>query len=215
MSAIDPKCHGASVSLSMMKKLVTFFPTVICESEHNAYDTDVDRFHLATDLPSVYQNDGSSPIRRDEWWANVFANERFPTLARLIKAALSIFTCPVIEQSFSGMNDIITAKTNRLSIDTFSAIQSVKFDIRASKETSFGRYRRPNSLRSPVNAKLCRKLIAARSTYHQKLAVNRKRKIQKYQEINIESIRKKHKQSIHKRAEKARKLIFKRKHSDN
>ena len=105
------------------------------------HDTDVDRFHLATDLPSVYQNDGSSPIRLDEWWAKVFANERFPTLARLIKATLSIFTCPVIEQSFSGMNDIITAKTNRLSIDTFSAVQSVKFDLHASKKTSFGRYR--------------------------------------------------------------------------
>ena len=54
----------------------------------------------------------------------------FPVLGRVIKAAMSIFAGPMIGLSFSGINDLLTPKTNRLSIETVSDIQSVKFELR-------------------------------------------------------------------------------------
>ena len=114
-----------------MKTLITYFQYV------DQYDADVDSYHLSPDLPAIFKRDGTSPRRLDEWWAEVLQSERFPILGRLIKAVLSIFTGRMIEQSFSGKNDIVTKMTNWLAIDTFSAIQSVKFDLHAS----FTRYR--------------------------------------------------------------------------
>ena len=55
--------------------------------------------------------------------ADIF--KHYPALKKTISAALSIFTGPRIEQSFSMMNNIITKKTNRLDVTTFGSIQTV------------------------------------------------------------------------------------------
>ena len=48
----------------------------------------------------------SYPI--DEWWADVLATHNFPHLGRVVKAALSIFTGPRVEQSFSVIKILLT-----------------------------------------------------------------------------------------------------------
>ena len=110
----------------------------------------------------------------NEWWEEVLQSERFPILGRLIKAVLSIFTGPTIEQSFSGMNDIVTKKTIgwQLAFSQLFEVSSLIYVL--GKQTSFTRYRQRNYLRSPVNKRLCRKFISARDTYHKKLIVCRK-----------------------------------------
>ena len=100
LSAIDPKCQGSTVAASMMKKLKTYFVTVITDdATADAFDLEVDKFHLETNLPAALCTD-DSPKRLDEWWAEVFSNRKYPILFKMIKACLSIFTGPMIEQSF-------------------------------------------------------------------------------------------------------------------
>ena len=116
-------------------------------------DTEVDCFHLAQDVPSKFKADGKSPRRVDVWWAEVLSTHDFTHLGCVVIAAQSIFTGPRIEQSFSGMNNIITGTTNRLHIDTFAAIQTVKFHLLESKQKSVNRYPCHNYLHSSVNPK--------------------------------------------------------------
>ena len=97
-------------------------------------------------MPQKLKDDGKTPVRLDHWWAAVFRKHDFFSLEKVVKAALSIVTGPRIEQSFTGMNSTITSTTNRLNTSTFSALQTVKMDLTASKETSFKRYHRKNFL---------------------------------------------------------------------
>lgn len=99
LSSIDPKCHGNTVAADMMKRLSTYFPNVVSPSDKDSYDLEVDGFHLQQGLPVAVNSDGSMK-RLDQWWSEVFATIESPHMFGIIKAALSIFTGPMIEQSF-------------------------------------------------------------------------------------------------------------------
>lgn len=73
-------------------------------------------------------------MRLDEWWTPVFPLEKYPNVSIIVKACLSIFTSPRVEQSFNIMNDIITTTTNRLDVSTFDSVQTVRYYL-SSKET--------------------------------------------------------------------------------
>ena len=75
------------------------------------------------------------------------------------------------------MNDVINKKTNRMNVDTFSAIQTVKYDLRAKRQSSISKFHRINFLRSPINTKMCKRMMLSRKAYNEKLgAIRRKRK---------------------------------------
>ena len=57
-------------------------------------------------------------------WSLMFDFDGYPHLSKVIKACLSIFTGPMIEQSFSTMNNVINKKTNRINVETVNAIQT-------------------------------------------------------------------------------------------
>ena len=124
LSAVDPKCHGAEVACRAMKKLGSFFPNVIKEEELDAYDADVDKFHLLKDLPTWRDEDKTQRV--DHWWNEVLKKHNLVYLGKVVKASLSIFTGPRVEQTFSLMNNTITSTTNRFLTSTFSALQTVK-----------------------------------------------------------------------------------------
>ena len=74
------------------------------------------------------------------------------------------------------MNDIISSKTNRLQIKTFSAIQKVEYDLKASNQTSIQKYRSFNFLRSPVDQELCSKITSSWKAYEDRLKETRQKK---------------------------------------
>ncbi|KAJ8047715.1 hypothetical protein HOLleu_06778 [Holothuria leucospilota] len=95
---------------------------------------------------------------------------KYPATKKTFTAALSIFTGPRIEQLFSIMNHVVNKKTNRLDVETFSAIQTVKYDFMNTGESAIQRYHRANKLKSPVDGSVC---------YHMRTAYGRhKRKKQ-------------------------------------
>ena len=49
------------------------------------------------------------------------------------------------------MHDVIDKKTNHVNVDTFSSLQTVKFDLGVRNVSSTYRSRRRDLLRSPIN----------------------------------------------------------------
>ena len=59
------------------------------------YDREVDKYHLCSNFPS------SVSKRLDKWSPEVLPSLVCPHLFMIIKSAMSIFTGPMMEQSFS------------------------------------------------------------------------------------------------------------------
>lgn len=208
LSSIDPKARGHSVTNEYMTKLPKLLNVDIQADDMDEYKLQCTQYQLDSKLPPF--NDGA---RVDKWWGEVF--QHYPALKRTISAALSIFTGPRIEQSFSMMNNIITKKTNRLDVTTFASIQTVRYDLMNKGVTSVELYRRDNILKSPVDKSVCYHMLTAKSR------LNAKRKRQSSNKPPV--IRKRHKSSevssqpksratahVHKAAALAKKQIFQR-----
>ena len=51
----------------------------------------------------------------------------------MVIAVLTIFHGPRVEGSFSGMTDIIDSKSGRLDIESYDAMQTVKYALMANQ----------------------------------------------------------------------------------
>ena len=108
------------------------------------------------------------------------------------------------------MNDVINKKTNRINVDTFAAIQTVKYDLRAKRQSSISRFRRINFLRSPINQKLCKRMILSRKVYGEKLeAVKQKRK-KRNDDMGVLPVTKRKRTSVHKEAAVLKEKLMKK-----
>ena len=139
-------------SATIMKRLKTYLPSVIPEAQHNAFDLEVNKYHQDKNIPKAVNEDASSKWL-DTWWAEIFDIDGYPHLSKV--ACLSIFMGPMIEQSFSTMNNVINKKTNRINVETVNAIQTVKYDLKAKNGTTILRYSRTDVLRPPIDRRLC------------------------------------------------------------
>ena len=112
LSAIDPKAQGNSVTYSALKKLKNFFLTVLSgNDDETEYLKEISKLQCDPSLP-----DADKFERLDHWWHVIFQEAKYPSLSKVIKAAISIFTGPSVEQSFSVLNHILTPKTNRMKL---------------------------------------------------------------------------------------------------
>ena len=124
LTSINPACRGTTIGTPIMQRLKTYLPSIIPEAEHDTFDLEVNKYYLDKNIPKAVNEDGSSK-QLDTWWAEVFDIDGYPHLSKVIKACLSIFTGPMIEQSFTTMNNVINKKTNRINVETVNAIQTV------------------------------------------------------------------------------------------
>ena len=100
LPSIDPKCQGNLIAALMMKKLKGYFLNIIKDDEFfDAFNIEVNNYHLINNLPPVSQSDDVEKSL-GMCWAETLVNHQYPNLFNLIKAFLSIFTGPIIEQSF-------------------------------------------------------------------------------------------------------------------
>ena len=201
LSSLDPKCRGVELGSSMMKKLASFYPNIIKEEELDGYDTDVNKYHLLVDLPDW--KDGET--RLDHWWGEALKRHSLVYLGKIVKASLSIFTGPRVEQTFSLMNNTITSTTNRLLIDTFAALQTVKMELIASKQTSVQRYYRKIFLKSPINPWISKGIQKSYGVLKKRRADKRKMNAERLAALGVQPVVKKKKKTIHQRAEKVKK----------
>ena len=79
------------------------------------------------DLQSDTDIETGSDKDLDVFWNSVFQLKKYSSVEKLVKASLSIFTGPRVEQSFSMMNNIINQRTSSMSVSTYEAIRFICF----------------------------------------------------------------------------------------
>ena len=94
-----------------------------------------------------------------------------------MRASLSIFTGPTVESSFSNMSDIIDSQSSRTGIDTYSAIMTVKYQLKSAGMTASGKFHRKDILRDPVDRTAC-------SWYKKRLSTKTRSNVTATKEIN-------------------------------
>ena len=85
----------------------------------------------------------------------IFETKRCPILSSVVKVSLSIITGPMVENSFSMMNDIIDSQSGRTEIDTYSVIMTVKYQLKSAGVTASSKFYRKYILRDPVDGNMC------------------------------------------------------------
>ena len=150
MSSLDPKLRGNSVCTKLLRKLPTFVTNVLTEEEEEKYDLEVRKYQVHLGLPSAVYSEGGT-VRLDTWWTSVVKTGVFPTLCKMALAIMSCFHGPAVEGSFNIMGDIIDPKSARMNIETFSAIQTVKYGLRASQKSALEYFERKNHLNDPID----------------------------------------------------------------
>ena len=59
-----------------------------------------------------------------------------------MRASLSVFAQPMVENLFSVMNSIIDLHSDRAEIDAYSAIMTVKYQLKSVGVTASGKFHR-------------------------------------------------------------------------
>ena len=189
MSALDPKVCGYTVThVELLKMLLKHFPNALSKEEKAEYEREVRAMQVDRHLPKVEDD-----MRLDEWWTLIFRSEKYPCLSKIVKRCLSVFTSPQVEQSFSQMNEMVTATTNRLETKTFSALQTVKYYLKSKQKpqkakgkksaegagtsrlkekdsVSLRIFHRENVRKDPVDSLICRHLQKAHLSYKEYLS---------------------------------------------
>ena len=190
LSAIDPKAMGHTMTYRELEKLKDLLPNILNEDQLSDYAKEIRDIQMDESLPSVHDAQGNA-IRLDHWWAALFSQNKYPSLSLLVKACLSIFTAPQVEQSFSGMNDIINPKTNRLEVKTFAAIQSLRYALKAKHKSSLQLFHRADVRKDPVDHLIAKHLQTSHKTYVARLNAIAKAKLEKARSFALSSKQKK------------------------
>ena len=165
VSALDPLLRTNSNAQEYMKKLPTFIKGAIEKNEEDEYQKQVQRYHHQYSL-TVPPADEDTVF--DEWWGELIRKGEFPVLGKLVKTVLSCFHGPVVESSFSIMGNIIHSKTANLDIETFDAIQTVKYSLKASGKSAVEYFIKKDHLHDKVNPKLVKNMNSSHKQYEQK-----------------------------------------------
>lgn len=190
LSTIDPDLSGHSRASSGLQELFDCFPTLTRGLAKDVFSTTSSTLHSDTKFLSTIQEK-----RLDRWWAVVLSNPNYSILGPVIKACLSIFTGPRVESSFSVMNNIITATSNRLDVGTYEAIHKIKYKLLNCEKSSVELYHRPDPVMSPVDHSLC---------YHMQTAGKRMKSLHMPRKKRIPKLAS---STIHKASQQATELI--------
>ena len=99
-------------------------------------------------------------------------SKQIDTQCSLVHPYLSIFTGPMVECSFSLMNDVIDSSSGRIKIETYTAIMKTKYSLRCSKSTAL-KYNRKDILQDPAVLTLSCYMCTSSSYYKKCLKIKR------------------------------------------
>ena len=117
-------------------------------------------------------------------------------LSTLVRPCVSIFTGPMVECSFSMMNDIIDSRSGRMEIEKYSAIMTKKYSLKSSKSAAlkFTRY--------IVDSTLLYYMRTSSSRYKKCLKTKRDKMLLKKKDLSekvfSEVTKKRRKETVHK-----------------
>ena len=163
-----------------MQKLATFVPTVLTEEEREEYDKEVRMNNIDESLPEF-----GDDMRIDHWWGEDEVVKKYPTVSKLVQAYLSCFHGPQVESSFNVMNDVVDNKSGRLNIQTYSAIQTIKYQLKAEEKTAIQYFHKKDYLHEGVDKVLCRNMNTSNKEYKADLDRKKQEKCVKRRELDI------------------------------
>jgi hypothetical protein len=117
----------------------------------------------------------------DHWWAAVADTKQYPILCRIALAALSIFHGPKVESTFSHMGAILDPHSSRMKTCSLSAIQTVKYYLKASGKSALQFFKRDE-----CDATLTFNMRMASTRRRHELAKRRKKLEEKQQKLALE-----------------------------
>ncbi|VDI24898.1 Hypothetical predicted protein [Mytilus galloprovincialis] len=167
VSAIHPDASGHSVTLTFLQKLPYLAPNFLTEEETNTYDLKTRKYQ--TDDLSEFE-DGT---RIDHWWGRDEIRKRYPFLCKMVMSLLSCCHGLQVESSFNVMNDIIDNKSGRINIDTYNAIQNVKYSLKACEKGDIAFHNKKDFLHEGINPKLVRNMRTSCKQYKLELEMKR------------------------------------------
>ena len=215
LSAIDPKVQGHNATFLKLKQLGKLFPTVLKPDELHDFNEECRAMQIVdTAFLPVVQSPEGEVKRADHWWAEVAQSKKYPKLILVVKACLSIFTGPQIEQAFSQMNQIITPTSNRLDVQTYSAMISIRFHLKAKKMTSLTWFHRNDIHKDPIDKGIAHAMQTAYNTYQKKIRAARQEKVEKHQALKVKAAQTSTKIDIHAMAKRIGKNIQKKRKSE-
>ena len=113
----------------VMKYLIEL-PDLVCvltEEETKLYEIQVRKMMIDNTLPAATDDNGDVDIVK---WYSYFSKE-YPAVHKMVMSVLSIFHGPKVDTNISGMGDVTDKKANWMCYCTYSAIQNVKYSMRA------------------------------------------------------------------------------------
>ena len=145
MTGLDSNSRQMSQTHEKLISLKSFFEPFISIDNSSDFTAELRNYVIDSDLPQPQETE-----RLDVWWSKIFKTKRYPILSSVVKASLSIFT-----GSFSMMNGITDSRSGRTEIDTYSAIMTVKYQLKSAEVTASSKFYRKDILRDPVDRNMC------------------------------------------------------------
>lgn len=177
-SAIDPTARGHQITCERLQKLPVLLCNVLSDEEKDKYQLEIFQYQVDMKLaPPV--DDSGKLVAVDIWWAKVFNMPKYYTLGKIVKAVLSCFHGAQVEGSFNIMSDIIDKRSGRMQIQTYSAIQTVKYKLLAENKSAVQFFHKKNFRCEPVDRKLCYNLRSSRMCYQKELDEKKEKREQK------------------------------------
>ena len=133
--------------------------TLATDDQHS-YEKETSNYQVDNKLPATTDSNGKV-VQLDHYWSEVDRTGSYPRMCAAILPLIFIFYGPQVEGSFSAMGDIIDSKTCCTDIETYSAIQTVKYGLRARKATAVSFLRKEDILHDRIDTSLVRNMAGA------------------------------------------------------
>ena len=190
LTSIDPLLVSNSNKnhLRRFLSLPTIMPTILSADEEELYEKEVRSVCVDSLLPSA-RDDQMNEVNCLDWWTSI--NNRYPTVFKMVTAVLSIFHGPRVESTFNVMGDVLDKKSGRMNMETYSAIQDIKYGLKTrqplAQHRAVSTFAREDRLHTPVNSKLSNNMRNSRMVFNNVQMEKRKRKVQRMEEFKVKN----------------------------
>lgn len=106
-------------------------------------------------------------------------------LTRMVKAVISCFHGPQVEGSFSVMKQIMSTETAQLNVSTYSAIQSIKYPLRAVGKTAVEFFSKVDFLHEFPNPRVVKNLTKAGLEYKEEQKLAREATAKRHKQLQL------------------------------
>lgn len=168
VSALDPNKRGQTETLEKLELLPAIVTNVLSNEELEKYMLEIRNYQIDNLPPYLLEENKNQ--RLDEWWASVFSPGNYPSLSKLVKAIISIFHGPIVENTFNSMNYIMDSRSGRMDVRTYSAFQTVRTGIKAKNMSSLEYFHRNDVRFDPVKVNLIKNIQNSNKRYREEKA---------------------------------------------